>query len=213
MTTRFAATASCLAALAPLAGACSSVMPGQDAGGGLFASPKATAAVIIAVNRAPKQCPKPAFTIGREAGGHYEAVVSSEIGKTVFGYAHYKVLRLATGTYHIVAASCRDGRSLSSIGSGKADDILGMGKIKYRKSLASFRVEQPGEVVNAGSFLMIMKDGFGTIRIGDLPPAALQQLRKTRPELAARMTSRIMQRRTPNASDANGKPESGRSGS
>jgi hypothetical protein len=100
---------------------------------------------------------------------------------------------LDAGTYHVIGYGCAKAKGVAVIAE-KADGTL------YASSFASFKVE-PGEIVNVGYLeFNVSKVGHNAlgrpldIRVGviDWPLNELERYKQKRPEMFAKMTTRLM---------------------
>jgi hypothetical protein len=123
---------------------------------------------------------------------------------------------LPAGAYHVIGYSCHDGRKPGVV-ADKADPGFLTTPGTYRTSYASFTV-QTGEIVNVG-FLhfhasKIGNNAFGrpvrtNVTVSDWPLAELDRFKQKRPEMFARMVTRLMTA-TDNVSDKTTPDDCGR---
>lgn len=106
---------------------------------------------------------------------------------------------LAAGTYHIIGYSCHDGRKPGVV-ADKADPGFLATPGTYRTSYAHFSV-QAGEIVNVGYLHFhaskVGNNAFGrsvrtNVTISDWPLAELDRFKQKRPQIFARMVTRLM---------------------
>lgn len=104
-------------------------------------------------------------------------------------------VELPAGEYHILNVACgvQSGRTVTtvSLGNKEGGGLFGIGG-QYKRSFASFEV-RAGEIVNIGSLtVMSGPGGLAHLSVTDLPSAAVDRLRKDKPNLVKQMTTRLM---------------------
>jgi hypothetical protein len=144
-------------------------------------------------------CRGGSLTIGKKLDTVYSAVatVHSSAAAALTGDDLMQV-ELPPDEYHVINVVCgvQAGLSVTNVALGRKEGggLLGIGG-EYRRSFASFELRS-GEVVNVGALTVMAVGGSGGgaahIVVGDLPPASLQRFRKTKPNLASQMKTRLM---------------------
>lgn len=109
-------------------------------------------------------------------------------------------VELEPGEYHVIAYACMTARGHKVLADPAGADIASDGSRLYATSYASFRLE-PGEVVNVGYLHVgashVGRSAFGRplridLDVTDWPLAELERYKARRPELYARMRTRLM---------------------
>src|SRR5262245_15808363 len=102
-------------------------------------------------------------------------------------------VELAPGEYHIVSWNCSRPKGTPSITLGKyqGGNVLGQGG-QYTESYGSFRLAA-GEIVNLGYLRMVRLSRTAMrLEATDLPPQQHEKLAREKPQLVARMTTRLI---------------------
>jgi hypothetical protein len=151
-------------------------------------------------------CRGGSLTIGKKLDTVYSAVatVHSTAAAAQTGDDLMQV-ELPPDEYHVINVVCgvQAGLSVTNVALGRKEGggLLGIGG-EYRRSFASFEL-RAGEIVNVGALTVMAVGGSGGgggggggggahIVVSDLPPASLQRFRKTKPNLASQMKTRLM---------------------
>ena len=113
--------------------------------------------------------------------------------------------QLATGEYHVIGYSCHDGTKPHAVAQ-KADHET------YVESFASFALK-PGEVVNVGYLHFgasrVGSNAFGRpvrtrVSVTDWPLAEIERFKQKRPQIYARMVTRLMTVTAPSGAPSDG---------
>jgi hypothetical protein len=164
-----------------------------------------TAVAIMRIGSASPVCVNVAVLLGTPEGAGYRRYKSIAVAN-IHSILEPAVAEteLAAGTYHIIGYGCAKAKGVAVIAE-KADGTL------YASSFASFKVE-PGEIVNVG-YLEFNVSRFGQnaigrpldIRVGviDWPLNELERYKQKRPEMFAKMTTRLMVATDRSARDPN----------
>lgn len=153
-----------------------------------------SAVVLMRIGAASPTCKHVAVLLGTRAEAGYRRHSIMQVAH-VASLAEPAVAetKLGAGEYHVVGYSCHDGKRPHAV-MQKADHDT------YAKSFASFAVK-PGEVVNVGylhfTASRVGSNAFGrpvqsSVSVTDWPLAELDRFKQKRPEIYARMVTRLM---------------------
>jgi hypothetical protein len=142
-------------------------------------------------------CRGGSLTIGKQLDTIYSpvATVSSTATAAQTGDDIMQV-ELPPDNYHVINVVCgvQAGFTVTNVALGRKEggSVLGIGG-EYRRSFASFEL-RAGEVVNVGALTVMATgtSGGAHIVVGDLPANSLQRFRKTKPNLASQLKTRLM---------------------
>lgn len=160
-------------------------------------SSKGTGVAVMRLGAASHTCQQVQVLIGVREGNHFRGVQGVRVMqmRSVSESAVAEV-ELPPNEYHFLAYRCVDRNGMPMTVSDKAD-VANV----YRTSIAKFSVKA-GEVVNIGylhyNAVKTRSSMFGRpirqeVEVSDWPLEELERFRKNRPEIYARMTTRLMQ--------------------
>jgi hypothetical protein len=152
------------------------------------------AVAVMRIGSASPSCVNVAVLLGRPEGAgfrRYKAISVTNVHSIL--EPAVAETELEAGTYHVIGYGCAKAKGVAIVAE-KADGTL------YATSFASFKVE-PGEIVNVG-YLQFNVSRYGQNAIGrpidvkvgviDWPLNELERFKHKRPEIFAKMTTRLM---------------------
>jgi hypothetical protein len=153
-----------------------------------------TAVAVMRIGSASPNCINVAVLLGTPEGAGYRRYKSIAVAN-IHSILEPAVAEteLEAGTYHVIGYGCAKAKGVAVVAE-KADGTL------YASSFASFKVE-PGEIVNVGYLQFnvshVGRNAIGRpldIRVGviDWPLNELERYKLKRPEMFAKMTTRLM---------------------
>ena len=145
------------------------------------------AIAVLELGSADHSCLEIEVKFGMAQGASFKIVKAAKTGGSKAHYAaHIVEVEFDPGEIHVVEVRCQRTKNILRLGEAGPNGT-GM------KSLAAFRID-PGEILNIG--LLEISDSrnakLAHLSIKDLPLAALQAYKQTKPNLFAQMKTRLM---------------------